>query len=262
MKINQQEINSEILNSHSYVKSGQPFFSPSYYLEPFLNLVEGSEGELKLDATHPTEIRDNNGTVTYKAYERVSAVQEIKLTDELSYKVGYIYALDIGKPIIKVFSGINVFAYTNLCVFGAEKKQEFLISNNFEGAAIQAKSYLQTLRQDADNALEIIHNMKNTFFDQQAVKDMLGEFLINFSKVKNIAGTQCLLSAAKRLTDKKDKLYYFEEQTTAWKVYNALTHDICNKSHLLHQPEKVQSLFSEMSKFKTLKAENTPMLLN
>jgi len=261
-KENQHEVNMAILESHKVVKNGVAYPSPAFYLNPILKeLEESPEGSLIIEGTNIDEMVDKETNEKYIAYQRVSLIKEFTIDEELSYKIGFVYALDIGKPIIKVFTGANVHACTNLCVFGADKKQEFLILNNTEGAQLQVKNYIQSLAQDMKQAKEIIHSMKNTFFNNEETKKMLGNFLLNFSKVKNVAGTQCLLDAATLLTDSKS-MYYFEEQTTAWNIYNAFTHNICNKKHILQQPEKVFVLYNEMLKYKNFAAETIQLQLN
>lgn len=258
----QAEINDEILNSDRFTKNGVSYAAPSFYLLPVIKEFKNSlNGHLVIDGSDPDTITDNETEVQYLAYRRVALTKTFEISEDFSYKIGFVYALDLGKPIIKVFSGVNVHACTNLCIFGADKKQEFLIANNQEGAVLEVQKYITNLTHDIETAKEIIHNMKNTFFQSQEVEKMLGAFMLSFSATKNIAGTQCLLDAAKYLTD-KTSMYYFEKQTTAWNIYNALTHDICNKKHILQQPEKVFTLFNEMKKFKNFAAETMPLLLN
>jgi len=225
--------NYEVLNSHKFIKNGIEFPAPSYYLQPIIESFNNSpEGNLVIQGDDPDEVTNHSTGEKLTAYRKVSLVKTFDIDEELTYQIGFVYALDIGKPIIKVFSGPNVRACTNLCVFGADKKQEFLIANNTAGALLMVQDFISKLHDDIIKAKQIIHDMKNTFFNEGQVEKMLGDFLMNFSKVNNIAGTQCLLDCAKLLTD-KTSLYYFEQNTNAWNIYNALTHQICNKKHII-----------------------------
>jgi len=254
--------NNEVLNSHRFNKNGIEFPAPSYYLQPIIQFLNDSpEGLLTVQGDDPDEVTDQSTGQKLTAYRKVSLIKTFDVDTDLTYQIGFVYALDIGKPIIKVFSGINVRACTNLCVFGADKKQEFLIANNTEGASLLIQNYIQSLHDDIVKAKQTIHEMKNTFFNEVQVEKLLGDFLMNFSRVNNIAGTQCLLDGAKFLTD-KSSMYYFEKQTNAWNIYNAFTHNICNKKHILQQPEKVYSLFAEMKKHREFHAETLQAQLN
>lgn len=260
----QEQINEEILNSHKFIKNGIEYPNPSFYLTPVIKLFteQNKKGQLIIQGDIADQVGDKTSNdKIYTSYNRVSLIKTFDIDEEINYQIGFVYALDLGKPIIKVFSGVNVKDCTNLCIFGADKKQEFLIANNSEGATLHVQKYIETLTNDIKQAKQIIHDMKNTFFNTREVEKMLGDFLLGFSATKNVAGTQCLLNAANLLTS-KESMYYFENLTNAWNIYNSLTHQICNKKHILQQPEKVYTLWNEMKKHKEFASETLHAKLN
>lgn len=256
----QKEINERIYNSNSVVKNGLRYDEPKKFLDPIINLL-GDEN-IFLQGSDPIQIGDTeNQENLLSAFQRLSLIKKFEIDEELSYQIGFVYALDLAKPIIKVFSGVNVHACTNLCVFRADRLKEFLILQGTEGAQPEIKNYLENLAKDMKQAKQIIFDMKNTKFTRFETRKMFGTFIDQFSAVKNIAGVQCILDAARQINE-KNSLYYFEEDTNAWNLYNALTHDICNKKHIVQQPEKVLYLFNEMKKHKAFIPSNLELQLN
>jgi hypothetical protein len=245
-----------IYNSKQYVKNGFYFDEPSKTINTLIDIT-GPEN-ISLQCSHPAEIAEDNNLIT--AYGRLAVIKSFEIDEEINYSVGYIYALNVGKPFVKVFSGVNVKACTNLCVFNSSHRAKFDILTDGSGAFEKVKDYIKDVNTDIENAKKIIFDMKNTFLNFEEVKLCLGQLLVNFSKTNNIAGRNCILSAGKLITDPQSR-YYFENETTAWNLYNALTDNYRDSTHIIDHPEKVLALYEEIKKFKTFTTQ-VNLLLN
>lgn len=249
--------NIAILQSKQFIKNGVAFLKPLDYLNPIIDII-GSDN-IAIEGSHLNEVGEDD--VHLKSYGRISLIKSFEIDEEINYSLGYIYALNVGKPFLKVFSGVNVKACTNLCIFNANNITKFDILTNGEGAAERMREYFLNVNEQINKAKVVIFEMKNTFLTTEEVKKCLGQLLMNFSNTKNIAGTTCIVNAAKLITDNNSK-YYFENNTSCWNLYNALTDNYRDTTHIIDQPEKVLSLFNEMIKFKDIKQVQSILSLN
>jgi hypothetical protein len=250
----------EILNSKSFVKGGLTFDSPEKLLTPVLS-TQKDENDFILTASHPTEMaeeQENDQLIKLTSYGRLMLIKKYNIDDEMTYNVGFLVCLDYSKPFIKVFSGVNVTACTNLCIFNASDVEKYeLLNNDRDKSYIKVAEYFDNAERKIEQAKNIITSMKNTIYTKQETKTALGQLLWNFCAVKNIAGKTAILNAAELLSNPKNSRYYFEEEQTAWNFYNALTDGYRDKTHLIDQPEKVLSLFKEIQKLKPLSNQLT-----
>lgn len=245
-----------IYTSKQYVKNGFYFDEPKTTINTLIDIT-GSEN-ISLQGSHPIEIAENDNLLT--AYGRLAVIKNFEIDEEINYSVGYIYALNVGKPFVKVFSGVNVRACTNLCVFNSSHRAKFDILTDGSGAFEKVKDYIKDVNANIENARKIIFDMKNTCLNFEEVKLCLGQLLVNFSQSKNIAGTNCIVNAGKLITNPLTD-YYFENETTVWNLYNALTDGYRDSTHIIDHPEKVLALYEEIKKFKTF-TNQTNLLLN
>ena len=255
------ETNQEIiLNSKQFVKGFSKFDTPLQMLEPVITSF-GTEG-LSLQGTHADTVAENNLELT--AFGRVAAIKTIAIDggEELNYQIGFIYSLEQSKPFVKVFSGVNVKVCTNLCVFNPSNIAKFFINDEGQMQASYARveEYISNLSKDVKQAIQIINTMKNTPMNKKQVNDFFGQMLRNFTEVKNAAGKNCILSGMEHLCD-KSSIYFFEQFTNTWNVYNAITHDFAKTAHIIDQPDKVLAIYNEMLKFADFSTGQTPLQL-
>lgn len=249
--------NDTILNSKQYVKNGIYFPSPSEILQPVFDTLGTG---IELQGSHEITIGEDEKELT--AYGRVAAIKRFDIDEETQYSIGFIYSLDNGKPFIKVFSGVNVRACTNLCIFNASHIAKFDILTNKYGSYEALREYMQQQTKNCEDAKKIIADMKSFSMTLDEAKNALGNLLHGFSATKNIAGTNCLLSAAKLMTD-KDSSYFWNgiENRNAWDFYNALTDGYRDKIHILDQPEKVLSLYREIKNITLQRKSNRQLAI-
>jgi len=113
----------QVLNSKVYVKEDSliSFGSPRQYIEPFVEKLQGITNNFRVSVSDRVANKEESGSIN-EAYGRV--LIEAKLPNEFcAYDhdsvIGMVYVLDTQKPTMRVYSGENAWACTNLSIFGA-----------------------------------------------------------------------------------------------------------------------------------------------
>jgi hypothetical protein len=234
-----------ILESNQFVNpvTGFQFPHPKMFFDRLNNELKG---EITINGSHETVQAIND--IEQIAFGRVSFVKDFEISEDINYSIGFIYSYDYAKPFIKVFSGVNVKACTNLCVFNALHIEKFdFYTQGYEAAINKAIYYFNNVEKDILQSCKIIEAMKKTIFSPSEVDEFFGRILRNFSSIKNIAGVTSITNGMELLTNKKSRYFVApNKNTNCWNIYNALTDGYRDKTHIIDQPEKVLSLFNEM----------------
>lgn len=234
-----------ILNSQRIVKPNLDFPFPSAHelLEPVINIF--GENNFESFATHPESLQVTENDETLTAYGRAGVIKKIEIDENLSYNVGYMYALDLSKPVLKVFSGVNVKICSNMCIFNAEHFEKWeLLTVGKSGGVAKVEKFMKNIDENLQQSLKIINVLKGMQFSEEETYKLLGDFLISFQLVSNHAGVNCITNAAK-LLKQKGQPYYFEKFTSGWNIYNAITDYFGKKCHILDHPEKVWFVYEK-----------------
>lgn len=233
----------EVLESKQFCKNGIPYPSPSELLTPIIDMFNNEN--ITGFGSHPVTVAENEIELT--AYGRAGIVKTFDIDGEMNYNIGFIYSLEYSRPFIKVFSGINVKICSNMCIFNSDNLEKIdLLSEGTQKAYQKVQNFLINQERNCKDAIEIIKRMKATQLTYKETQDFFGRLLFNFSKVKNVAGTQTILKASSLLNNKSSHYYIADNLTTAWNVYNSLTDDFREKSHIIDHPEKVWNIFKEI----------------
>lgn len=233
-----------ILESKQFVKSGITFQSPREILNPVIEIFNNLE--FTGFASHPSELGENDNILT--SFGRAGLIAKLMDSEDMNYQIGFIYSVEQGKPFIKTFAGFNIHICSNMCIFNTRNIAKFDMLTNMAGSYEAIKEFISNATDDYKKGINIINAMRKTEINLEGVKNLLGHLCLSFSSIKNIAGTNCILSASKLLTD-KESIYYFENKTNCWNVYNALTHGFNDKTHIIDQPEKVLAIYREMANY-------------
>lgn len=269
--MNKETNTAKILASKSVEKNGFPFPSPAKLLQPVLNEFKKLEGfEIETVADEPLTLIDaeNNELIGYK---RVLAKATIELTEGIKYQIGFVYALDLKTPLIKIFTGAEVIACTNMAVFGATDFVKLELLTNLNKAPLIVEEFCKNSSAKLAEIKEMIFKMQNYVLTKRETYLLLGKMLAEFqsNEFKSVAGTTSITNAAKLLFNSKSP-YYWENSPNVWNFYNACTDNLREKTHVIDQPEKVFNFFKVihnwLNKFENTKplpqiAEATPKIL-
>ncbi|CAH8285901.1 hypothetical protein EV196_106139 [Mariniflexile fucanivorans] len=229
----------EILNSKGYVKGVLSYPSPNQLFSGLFDIENDYNCELQ--GTHEF-INLNEDKTENISFGRIHLNYNFKIDNELRYDLGLIVALDKGKPIAKIYSGVKVNACMNLCIFGAEQIIRFEISSTGDSYKDVFKNQFQHIKKNIDLSKRIIEVLKNYHLSHDKIQRLNGYILEEIIKNNSVAGTNPILNAIK-LQSEKSSRYFANKGLNAWLYFNSLTEYLNEKIHPLDIPEKALNLF-------------------
>jgi hypothetical protein len=214
------------------------YFTTEQYVVPFLERMSKLTNEFIIQVKPADQISlTPNGDVNFEdiIYNRVNI--EAVLPNEYSYEghkqvVGFVYALDTRKPVVKEYMGGLRTACLNLCTFNPaalsvqELSPEKAIDYNFLNYCLEL----------ADDMGARLHQLENMEFTKDQMYNELGmqiDRCINF-KFHNDFGTVKLpeslpIEVYKNLFYNEKSDYYTQNNSVSgFDVYQAYTDIICN----------------------------------
>src|SRR5690606_27596196 len=106
---------TDVLNSKVFVKEDGAinFQAPHQYLDPFIEIVGDKAVEWRVKVANPVINAEESGEKNI-AYPRVAIEADLGVSsvqdgtpDYFAGTIGLLYALDIQKPLMKVYTGLN-----------------------------------------------------------------------------------------------------------------------------------------------------------
>jgi hypothetical protein len=235
----------EIINSCGYVK-GLEYEAPRDLLAGTLE-IEPEKFEISLGGAKEQISINDDGTENI-SFGRVNVMYTFKLSEDMQYNLGLIVALDKGKPIAKIYSGMQVIACMNMCIFGAEQVQKFDILTTGMSYQEIFRNEFKKIEEKVFKGKQIIKWLKEIFISEEEINEINGFILMNLTREKGIAGTNPVLSAIKDQCNKSSK-YYAKNGLSGWMYYNSLTEYLEPHVHILDIPEKALNLFSVIREY-------------
>lgn len=240
----------EILKSKAVVKiygseSKRTFPSPAKYLKGLQGFATDNEAlTLKLDASH-LELSENKDGTQNKVFKRFNLHYNFSIDEELQYNIGLVVALDKGKPIAKVYSGVQVVACLNMCIFGADQKYTFDLNNDPESYRKFFEKEIKDAAIKAEKGKRIITELKKIHLTNERILLLNGALLERLYADSLKMGLQPIIQGIK-LQTAKDGKYNAKNGLSAWEYYNSLTEYFNPNVHILDIPEKSLELFTTL----------------
>ena len=232
---------SELLSGKATRIKSNEYFPTAAYVEPFLERVQRLTSEIRIEAKLPNQVTfDSDGNIVTDdiTYNRV--LIEAILPEDYNFNndshkpvIGMVYGIDVRKPVVKFFKGLERHACTNLCVFNSD----LLSCQDLEsGTAIDYKP-LERIIQKTDDTAAWLKRLINLSFDctDQFINESLGKWIrncINYSYDNHYGKSKLAVStpvdAYKLLFEKSDSEYYYKDsaEIPMYQVYNAFTNII------------------------------------
>jgi hypothetical protein len=236
----------ELLRTKIYVKenSAMAFDSPTAYLNPFIDRLESFNPTWEVDTSKGIlNANDDVENTINAAYPRV--VLKAKLPQYQLFagqhdmhsemEVGLLYALDLQKPIMKLYMGSRVRVCTNMSIFNPMHVTQQDFSGNITELYNKAAEYADIAERVQREHETTITRLKETLLTTTQVNESLGHLLRNGSR---LFGVTPITNAAKELSDRSSRYYMGGSSTSAWNLFNAVTEGISNKSDLIEVPSK------------------------
>lgn len=232
----------DVLNSKVYMKENSQisFGSPRQYIEPFMERLKDLNPTYKVSISDRVANKDEETDKINEAFGRV--LIEAKLPEQYTVEshdtvCGLVYALDTQKPNIKVYSGHNAWACTNLSIFGARYIHTVEILQGTSSIYEKIAEYVEGITEQTRKFKEIHDAMNSKFYENEEIDRVIGKLLINSYKNKSI-GTTPILSAMKDLLDPKSVYSIRENKTSQWNIYSAMTQYVTDKVDIVDKSLK------------------------
>lgn len=227
----------ELLKGKPTLIKNKEFFQTKAYVEPFLNKMAAFTKNFKVQVKIPDQMTVSKET-TDLTYNRV-LIQAVLPHDhsisEHDEVIGFLYGIDVKRPVVKIYRGYLNQACTNLTVFNP---QWIEIQELIPGEPINYGAIKHLMEQDNDFQTKINQLHENILYRDQR-KQMLGEWVdyslretqdYGFGKVKIAVSTP--IDAYKQLFIDTENQYFIPEgiNPSMFDVYNSFTQIITNDS--------------------------------
>ncbi len=233
----------DLMKGKATVIKNKNYFSTEAYVEPFLERMSKFTSDFRAQVKLPDQMsitKDGSMDLTDTVFNRVNI--EAILPEEYAFEghkkvVGFVYALDTRKPIVKEYVGGLRSACLNLCVFNPEA----LSVQELEPETAINYNFCNTCMSMVDNIESTLKRLSSIEITKIECYEKLGRWIDNcFDNKKNsfisTAGkvklaTSLPVDAYKNLFYNEKSEYYSENGiVTGFDVYNSFTDLICNGS--------------------------------
>lgn len=231
----------ELLKGKATKIKEKDYYPTEAYVEPFLEKMSKFTSDFRVQVKLPDQITRtiegdyNTDDITYNRVLVEAVLPDAYAWDNHDEVIGFLYGLDVRKPIVKMYRGGLNRACTNLCVFDPS----FINIQELEPErAVNYKPIISLMEQTSDLKLWL-KALHETEWDRTVplIESNLGKWIRNsisqscdlgYGKVK--LGTKEVIDAYKSLfIDTKSKYYISEDKNVdMFTVYNAFTELISN----------------------------------
>lgn len=225
---------NSILESKIYVKenSAISFKSPHEYIQPFIDGASKLTDDFRISVSGAVKNKNEEDETINVAYGRV-LVEAIlpgnfdtdKGLGDTYGTIGFMYALDLQKPVIKVYSGRYARACTNLCVFGADRVFTQDLTGNLSKCFEIAQDYFDIAEKDLANSIKLITYMRDTELQGGNLDEFTG-ILLRRSMLNQKLGHTPIIQGTRELYNDKSIYSLKDGKTSLWNYYNSITENI------------------------------------
>jgi len=238
---------AELFKGKATIIKNKEFFPTKSYVEPFLERMSAFTDDFSIQVKLPDQITTlkGNDDVTYNRVLIQAVLPEKYSIDKHDEVIGFLYGIDVKKPVVKIYRGYLNQACTNLCVFNPTwlNVQELTPETPIDYSSIQSL-------MEYTNDFEVnLNKLKSTYVDRNLRTQYLGEWVdyslrdsqdYGFGKVKLAVSTP--IDAYKQLFIDQESSYYIPEglDPSMYDIYNSFTQIITDgiKKDLMNAFEK------------------------
>jgi len=235
---------NELLQGKATIIKSKEYFSTKSYVEPFLELMKPFTGDFRVRVQLPNQITfDKDQDLTYNRVLIEAVLPNDHTIDAHDEVIGFVYGLDVRKPVAKFYRGYLNQACTNLTVF------------NPKWIATQELRPEEKLTYNVKNLMEMssdfsakLKALKATHIDKADVFKRLGGWVdgslrkSNYNGIHNVKLSSNVPVDAYKSLFIDDKSEYFipdTEEASMFDVYNAFTQILTDdKKDIMNKFEK------------------------
>lgn len=237
---------NELLRGKATIIKNKEFFPTKNYVEPFLEKMSKITNDFRIQVKLPDQITTTKKEedITYNRVLIQAVLPEDYCIDNHDEVIGFLYGIDVKKPIVKIYRGYLNRACTNLSVFDPQwiNVQEMIAGDPLNYSPVK------NLMEMTNDFKITLNKLKSDFIDRNMRKQYLGEWVdyslresqdYGFGKVKIAVSTP--IDAYKSLFIDADSDYYIPEgvDPSLYDIHSAFTQIITDdKRDLLNKFEK------------------------
>lgn len=233
----------DIISSKVYVKpnSSISFGTPKEYFEPFIEpmLKSSVDAKFRVKVADPVINAEDSGAYNI-AYPRIMVEADLgEMIAGFKSTIGMILALDLQKPIVKVYSGYNVSSCLNLTIFNADKIFQQEILGDYQRVYARATEYFNKKADELIEFKETLSKLQTTFLNEVQLNQLIGKMIRESAKLR--LGTTPILQATKMLDDNSSQYYVRPDgkfTCSKFNVYNSVTQAITNSNDIVDRANK------------------------
>ncbi len=240
---------SELLQGKPTIIKNKEFYQTKNYVEPFIERMSAITSDFRIQVKMPEQMTYSKDAqdLTYNRVLIQAVLPKEHSIDNHDEVIGFLYGIDVKRPVVKIYRGYLNQACTNLTVFNP---QWIDVQELIPGDPINYNSVKMLMEQTNDFAVTM-KRMKETIIDRSNIEKqeaLLGHWIHNtimdhqdygFGKVKIAVSTP--VDAYKQLFIDQDSEYYIPEglDPSLFDVYNSFTQIVTDdKKDLMNKFEK------------------------
>lgn len=228
----------ELLRGKGTIIKGKEYLNTAAYIEPFLERMSKFTDDFRVQVKLPDQVtltKDNEMKLEDQTYNRVNI--EAILPDEYAFEghkrtVGFVYALDTRKPVVKQYVGGLRTACLNLCVFNPEA----LSIQELEPETPINYSFVSNCMSMTDTIAMTLKKLSELEYSKNQCFNELGKWIDNCINTKFTSGfgnvklsESTPIEAYKNLFyNEKSDYYTSDDIVSGFDIYNSFTDIICN----------------------------------
>jgi hypothetical protein len=219
---------AELLNGKATIIKNKDYLSTADYVQPFLDSMAAITNDFRVKVKLPDQMTvGQQQDTTYNRVLVEAVLPAEHCIDKHDEVIGFLYALDVRKPISKLYRGYLNRACTNLCVFDP-KWLTVTEMRPGEGIKIDSKQMLEL----PNHFEQRMRKLKSEFISDGEVLERLGGWVDKSLREYYYNGIQSVRISPNTAVEAYKSLYidetstYFKkstEEASLFDVYNAFT---------------------------------------
>lgn len=220
----------ELFRGKSTLIKNKEYLDTRSYVEPFINKMSNftSDFRVKVKLPNQTTITGDKADITYNRVLIEAVLPEKHCIDKHDEVVGFLYGLDVRKPVVKIYRSYLNQACTNMCVFNPDwiRMQELQPDKALD------YNVITNLMENTNDFGAKLKKLKSSYVDRDDNVFMLGEWVdmalkqdIDLGQGKVKLATGVPITAYKNLYVNEESDYFIPKgmDPTLFDIYNAFT---------------------------------------
>lgn len=225
----------ELYKGKSTLIKNKEFYPTKVYVEPFIERMSAMTKNFQIQVKVPDQMTFNKEStdITYNRVLIQAVLPEKFCIEGHDEVIGFLYGIDVKKPVVKIYRGYLNQACTNLSVFNPEwlRAQDLVPGEPIDYNCIQS------LLEYTNDFPAMLSKLKSTYLSRDLRKQYLGEWVdyalresqdYGFGKVKIAVSTP--IDAYKQLFIDSEGDYFIPDgiDPSMFDIYNSFTQIITN----------------------------------